>query len=32
VRQVAEAHGAEVMLDEGEEGRGLRVTVRFRAA
>jgi two-component system, OmpR family, sensor kinase len=32
VRQIAHAHGAEVALAEPEGGRGLRVTVRFRAA
>ena len=31
-RQVAEAHGAEISLDDASGGRGLRVTVRFRRA
>jgi two-component system OmpR family sensor kinase len=29
VRQIAQAHGAEVVLGESREGRGLRVAVRF---
>lgn len=29
VRDIAQAHGAEVTLHEGEDGRGLRVRVRF---
>ncbi|HSV69996.1 MAG TPA: sensor histidine kinase N-terminal domain-containing protein [Methylibium sp.] len=32
VRDIAQAHGAEVTLHDGEEGRGLRVRVRFPAA
>jgi two-component system sensor histidine kinase TctE len=32
VREIAETHGATVSLDEGEAGRGVRVTVRFPAA
>lgn len=32
VHQIAQAHGAEVSLSEPEGGRGLRATVRFRAA
>jgi len=31
-RQVAEAHGAEISLDDASGGQGLRVTVRFRRA
>lgn len=31
-RQVADAHGAEIALDDAAGGRGLRVTVRFKAA
>ena len=29
VRQIADAHGAEISLGEADHGRGLRVTVRF---
>ncbi|HYY60052.1 MAG TPA: ATP-binding protein [Burkholderiales bacterium] len=29
VRQVADAHGAEISLDDAADGQGLRVTVRF---
>jgi len=29
---VADAHGAEIALDDAAGGRGLRVTVRFKAA
>jgi len=32
VRQVADAHGAKVELGEGQDGRGLRVTVTFQSA
>lgn len=32
VRQIADAHRAEIELGEGEAGRGLRVTVRFPAS
>jgi len=31
-RQVADAHGAEISLDDASGGQGLRVTVRFRRA
>jgi len=31
-RQVADAHGAEIALDDAPGGQGLRVTVRFKAA
>jgi two-component system, OmpR family, sensor kinase len=31
-RQVAEAHGGEISLDDASGGQGLRVTVRFRRA
>jgi two-component system OmpR family sensor kinase len=30
-RQVADAHGAEISLDDAAGGHGLRVTVRFRS-
>jgi len=32
VRQVADAHGAQVALDDGADGKGLRVTVRFKSS
>jgi signal transduction histidine kinase len=32
VRQVAQAHGAELSLSEADGGRGLRVRVRFRSS
>jgi two-component system OmpR family sensor kinase len=32
VRQVADAHGAEIALDDAAGGQGLRVTVRFKVA
>jgi two-component system, OmpR family, sensor kinase len=32
VRQVADAHGARVTLDDATDGKGLRATVRFRSA
>ena len=31
VKQIADAHGASIDLGEGEDGRGLRVTLRFPA-
>jgi signal transduction histidine kinase len=31
VKQIADAHGAAIELGEGEQGRGLRVAVRFAA-
>ncbi|HET7363686.1 MAG TPA: ATP-binding protein [Burkholderiales bacterium] len=31
-KQVADAHGAEIALDDAADGHGLRVTVRFRRA
>jgi two-component system OmpR family sensor kinase len=31
-KQVADAHGAEITLDEAADGHGLRVTVRFKRA
>jgi two-component system, OmpR family, sensor kinase len=32
VKRIAEAHGARIELGEGEQGKGLRVTVRFPIA
>jgi two-component system OmpR family sensor kinase len=32
VKQIADAHRAEISLSDADEGKGLRVTVRFKTA